>query len=88
MTLFVVPQGLTAFSAAISEAGQMISAAGSADVSAMVGAAAAAVGPIGAPYLAGYVPAQGNNLAGRLMVGGGSIRRSAPRRNRPGRALL
>ena len=70
MTLSVIPQGLTAFSVANSEAGEVISAAGSADASAMVAAAAAAVGPFGASYLAAYVPAQGNNLAGTLMVGG------------------
>ena len=69
MTLSVIPQALTAFAAANSEAGELITTAGSADASGMLGAAAAALGPIGATYLAAYVPAQGNNLASTLMVG-------------------
>ncbi|BBX65619.1 hypothetical protein MSAS_47930 [Mycobacterium saskatchewanense] len=32
-------------------------------------AAAAAIGPIGASYLAAYGPAQANNLAATLLVG-------------------
>jgi hypothetical protein len=69
MSFSVVPPALAAFAAANDEAGEMISSAGSADASAMLAAAAAAVGPIGATYLAAYVPAQGNTLAGTLMVG-------------------
>jgi hypothetical protein len=35
----------------------------------MLAAAAAALGPIGAPFLAAYAPAQANNLAATLLVG-------------------
>jgi hypothetical protein len=35
----------------------------------MLNAAAAALGPIGASYLAAYGPAQANNLTAALMVG-------------------
>jgi hypothetical protein len=70
MVLSVVPPGLVAIAAANAEAGSEISAAGSADSAAMLGAVAAAVGPIGATYLAGYAPAQANNLAGTLLVAG------------------
>ena len=70
VTLSVTPQALAAFAAANCEAGELITTAGSADASGMLGAAAAALGPIGAAYLAAYVPAQSNNLASTLMVGG------------------
>jgi hypothetical protein len=60
MTLPVIPRGLTAFSVTNSEAGAMISTAGTANASAMAAAAAAAVGAIGASYPAAYLPAQGN----------------------------
>ena len=70
MVLSVVPPGLEAFTAANTGAAATISAAGSADSAAMLSAAAAAVGPIGAVYLAAYGPAQASNLAGTLLVGG------------------
>jgi len=70
MLLSVVPVGLEVFSVANTAAGESISTAGSADAAAMLGAAAAALGPIGASYLAAYGPAQANNLAGTLLVGG------------------
>ena len=69
MTLSVDPPDLAAFAAANAEAGELVSASGSGDASAMLGAAAAAVGPIGASYLAAYAPAQANNLAATLWVG-------------------
>lgn len=64
-----VPAGMTAFSAANKAASTVITAAGSADSAGMLTAAATAVGPIGATYLAAYGPAQSNNLAGTLLVG-------------------
>jgi hypothetical protein len=70
MSLSVIPAGLDAFSAANMSAGESISAAGSADSAAMLGAVAAALGPIGVSYLGAYGPAQANNLAGTLLVGG------------------
>ncbi|WP_082990454.1 MULTISPECIES: hypothetical protein [unclassified Mycobacterium] len=66
MVFSVVPAGLAAFAAANTAAADMISAAGSADSAAMLGAAAAALGPIGASYLAAYGPAQANHLAATL----------------------
>jgi hypothetical protein len=60
---------MTAFTADICSASTEIIAAGSADSVAMVGAVAAALGPIGAIYLAAFAPAQANNLAGALCVG-------------------
>ena len=69
MVVSVVPLQLEAFAAANSTAGSAISAAGSADSAALLSAAAAAVGPIGATYLAAYAPAQVNNLTGTLLVG-------------------
>jgi hypothetical protein len=65
-----VPASMTAFSAANTAASTAITTAGSADSAAMLDAAAAALGPIGALYLAAYGPAQANNLAGTLLVGG------------------
>jgi hypothetical protein len=70
MVLSVVPVGLEAFGAVNTAAGESISGAGSADSAAMLTAAATALGPIGASYLAAYGPAQANNLAGTLAVGG------------------
>ena len=65
-----VPTSMEAFSAANQAASAVITSAGSADSAAMLNAAAAALGPIGALYLAAYGPAQANNLAGTLLVGG------------------
>jgi hypothetical protein len=65
-----VPSGMAEFSAASESASEAITAAGSADSAAMLNAAAAALGPIGATYLMAYGPAQSNNLAGTLLVGG------------------
>ncbi|OBG76866.1 MULTISPECIES: hypothetical protein [unclassified Mycobacterium] len=69
MVLSVIPQGLEAFAAVNSAAGQAITASASSDSAAMLNAAAAALGPIGASYLAAYGPAQANNLAAALLVG-------------------
>jgi hypothetical protein len=69
VVLSVVPPGLAAFAAANIAAGESISTAGSTDSEAMLGAAAMALGPIGASYLAAYGPAQANNLAATLLVG-------------------
>ena len=65
-----VPDGMAAFSAANEAASAAITTAGSADSAAMLNTAAAALGPIGATYLMAYGPAQSNNLAGTLLVGG------------------
>jgi hypothetical protein len=65
-----VPAGMAEFSDAVEAASTVITAAGSADSAAMLGAAASALGPIGATYLAAYAPSQANNLAGTLLVGG------------------
>ncbi|MGV9801330.1 hypothetical protein ACWDTP_25125 [Mycobacterium sp. NPDC003449] len=64
------PAGMAAFSAANETAGSAITTAGSADSAAMMMSAAAALGPIGASYLAAFGPAQANNLVGTLLVGG------------------
>jgi hypothetical protein len=69
MALSVVPSELETFAAANTAAGKLISSVGSADPGAMLSAAAAAIGPIGATYLAEYCPAQANNLAGTVSVG-------------------
>jgi hypothetical protein len=69
MVLSVIPPGVAAFAAANSAAGQTISTAGSADSAAMLAAATAALGPIGADYLAAYGPAQANNLTATLLLG-------------------
>jgi hypothetical protein len=63
------PEAHEAFSAANHAAGATIVGAGSADHEAMLSAAAAALGPIGASYLAAYGPAQANNIAATLLVG-------------------
>lgn len=54
--------GMASFSAAHHARGAAVSAAGSADATATFGAAAAAIGPIGAHYLAAFAPALNNNL--------------------------
>jgi hypothetical protein len=64
-----VPAAMDAFSAVNKAAGAAISSAGSVDSEAMLGAAAAALGPIGAQYLAAYAPAQAANLAATLACG-------------------
>ena len=64
-----VPEAMEAFSATNKAAAAAISGAGSADGEGMVAAAAAALGPIGASFLAAYAPAQANNLAATLLVG-------------------
>ncbi len=60
--------GMDAFSATHHGAAADISAAGSADSAAMLSAAAAALGPIGADYLAAFAPAQANNLAATKLL--------------------
>jgi hypothetical protein len=64
-----VPVAHDAFAAAHHAAGSTIIGAASADSHAMLAAAAAALGPIGAGYLAAYAPAQTNNLTAGLQVG-------------------
>lgn len=63
-----IPSAMDAFSSTNQAAAAAISTAGSADSEAMLSAAAAAVGPIGASYLAAYAPAQANNLAATMLV--------------------
>jgi hypothetical protein len=63
-----VPAAMSAFSAANKAAAATISSAGSADSEGMLAAAAAALGPIGATFLAAYAPAQVNNLAATMQV--------------------
>jgi hypothetical protein len=69
MVLTVIPPALVAFAVANTTAGESISASGSSDSGAMLAAAAAALGPIGAGYLAAYAPAQANNLDATLRLG-------------------
>jgi hypothetical protein len=69
MVLSVIPEGVAAFATANAAAGQMISAAGSADALANLAAVAAALGPIGVPFLLAYAPAQANNLTSVLELG-------------------
>ena len=64
------PDGMAAFADAAQAASAIITTVGSADSAAMLHAAATALGPIGAPYLAAFAPAQASNLAGTLLVGG------------------
>ncbi|WP_197376642.1 hypothetical protein [Mycolicibacterium baixiangningiae] len=68
MAFSVIPPGLEAFSAANAAAAQAVATAGSADHAANMVSAAAALGPIGAEYLAAYGPAQANNYAATLAV--------------------
>lgn len=63
-----VPEAMEAFSAANQAAAATISGAGSADSEGMLASAAAALGAIGAGYLAAYGPAQANNLAATMLV--------------------
>lgn len=69
MVLSAVPDGLHAFAAANAAAGEAISTAGSADAMANLAAVAAALGPIGAPFLMAYAPAQVNNLGAVMELG-------------------
>jgi hypothetical protein len=64
----VVPAHLDDFSAVNDAAAATIKAAGSLDSGALRAAVAAALGPIGAGYLAAYAPAQSGNIANTLMV--------------------
>jgi len=65
----MVPAGMTAVAADNQTASAAITTAGSADSAAMLNAAAVALGPIGAVFLAAFGPAQSNNLVGTLLVG-------------------
>jgi hypothetical protein len=60
--------GMESFSATHHDAAAKISAASSAHSGEMLSAAAAALGPIGANYLAAYAPAQANNLAAAKLM--------------------
>jgi hypothetical protein len=60
--------GMDAFSVTHHGAGASVSAAASADSGAMLATAAAALGPIGAPYLAAFAPALCNHLAAARLV--------------------
>jgi len=64
-----IPAAMDAFAATCHAAGDTICSAGSADSEAMLAAAAAALGPIGASYLPAYVEAQTNCLDATLQVG-------------------
>ena len=68
MEFKAVPSGMGSFSATNKDAAATISGAGSADSAGMLGSAAAALGPIGANYLASYAPAQANNLAATKLL--------------------
>jgi hypothetical protein len=65
----VDPEGMEAFAATQHAAGEIVTTASSADSAAMLSAAAEALGPIGAAYLAAYAPAQSNTLAAAMLVG-------------------
>jgi hypothetical protein len=67
--LTAVPVGMASFATTNESAGALIASAGSADSTAMLAAAAAALGPIGATYLAAYGQAQATNLAATLLLG-------------------
>ena len=64
-----IPGAIDAFAATCHAAGDTISSAGSADSEAMLAAAAAALGPIGAGYLAAHAEAQANCLDATLQIG-------------------
>jgi len=68
MAFTVVPPGLEAFSAANAAAAETVAAAGSADAESNLASATAALGPIGAGFLAAYGPAQANNFTATLAV--------------------
>src|SRR5262249_5364144 len=70
VVLSVVPSALAAFAVANTEAAQLISTSVSADAEALLAAAAAALGPIGASYLATFGPAQAHNLAATQQLAG------------------
>lgn len=67
--LTAVPAGMASFAVVNDSAGTLIAATGSADAAAMLAAAATAIGPIGATYLAAYGQAQAANLAATLLLG-------------------
>lgn len=69
MEFKAVPSGMGTFSATNKDAAATITGAGSVDSAALLGSAAAALGPIGANYLASYAPAQANNLAATKLLG-------------------
>ena len=64
-----VPAAVSAFAATSNAAGDTVISAASADSEAMNASLAAALGPIGAVYLAAHVPAQANCLTAALQVG-------------------
>ncbi len=64
----VVPAAMDAFAMANHAVAEVISEAGSVDSEGMLAAAAAAVGPLGAGFLAAYAPAQAANLAATQQV--------------------
>ena len=68
MTFSVIPEGLDAFSTAHAMAAEAVAMAGSADDAANLASAAAALGPVGAEFLAAYGPAQTNNLTATMAV--------------------
>ena len=68
MAFSVVPPALEAFSTSNATAAQAVAEAGSADHAANLASATAALGPIGAEYLAAYGPAQVDNFAATLAV--------------------
>ena len=65
-----MPVGMQAFATANESAAELLTTAGTADAAAMFMATVAAIGPIGAAYLAAYANAQNANLTGTLLVGG------------------
>ena len=65
----VVPPALAALSSANEAAAAAVSGATSVDSQAMLTAAMAALGPIGASYLAAFAPALSNNLLAASKVG-------------------
>jgi hypothetical protein len=81
MMLSVVPVALTSLGQANTSAAATIAATASTEPAAMLGAAEAALGPIGGVYLAAYGPAEANNMAGGLLVG--DLRAAIP--DSPGR---
>jgi hypothetical protein len=63
-----VPAAMAAHSAVHHSAGDTVASAASVDHEAMLAAAAAALGPIGATYLAAYAPAQAHCIHSALQV--------------------
>lgn len=72
-----IPAAMDTFAATCDTAGDTISSAGAADSQAMFEAAAAALGPIGAGYLAAHAVAQTNCLNATLQVAHGHHANSA-----------